>query len=77
MCEEANISGNFTNHSLWATGATTLVDAGVPESLIQKRTGHKSFDALRLYERVTPTQELAVSNISMGNKENIVDDEFF
>ena len=53
MCQEANVEGNFTNHSLRATGATALFDAGVPESLIQKRTGHRSLDALCTYERVT------------------------
>ena len=40
-----------------------LFDAGVPESLIQKRTGHKSLDALRTYERVTQPQEQAVADI--------------
>ena len=54
MCQEAKFTGNFTNHSLRATGATTLFDAGVPEAIIQKRTGHKSLDGLRVYERVTP-----------------------
>ena len=63
MCSSADIKGNFTNHSLRATGATVLFDAGVPESLIQKRTGHKSLDALRTYERVTQPQEQAVADI--------------
>ena len=45
MCQEAKFVGNFTNHSLRATGATTLFDAGVPEAIRQKRTGHKSIDA--------------------------------
>ena len=56
MMEEAGIPGNFTNHSLRATGTTTLFDAGVPKVLIQKRSGHKSSKALMLYERVTPEQ---------------------
>ena len=29
----------------------------------QKRTGHKSLDALRTYERITPRQELEVAQI--------------
>ena len=63
--------------------------AGVPESLIQKQTGHKSLDALQLYERVTQHQEKAVSSIlassvpltysavptTMGT--SICDDDFF
>ena len=63
MMEEAKIPGNFTNHSLRATGTTTLFDAGVPEALVQKRSGRKSSKALRVYERVTPEQNLAVSKI--------------
>ena len=79
-CKEANTPGNFTNHSLRATGTITLFDAGVPESVIQKRTGHRSLDALRCYERVTPRQQLAVSQILGGisqseGSEN--DDELF
>ena len=68
MCCDAKVEGNFTNHSLRATGTTTLFDAGVPEAIIQKRTGHKSLDALRVYERVTPQQESAVSRILSSNK---------
>ena len=81
MCKEANtIPGNFTNHSLRATGTTALFDAGVQESVIQKRTGHRSLDALRCYERDTPRQQLAVSQILGGinqseGSEN--DDELF
>ena len=63
MCHDSGFQGNFTNHSLRATGATTLFDAGVPEAIIQKRSGHKSTAALRMYERVTSEQELVVSNI--------------
>ena len=63
MCKYAEVEGNFTNHSLRATGATLLFDAGVPELIVQKRTGHKSLDALRAYERITPRQELQVAQI--------------
>ena len=47
---EANISGK-TNHSLRATGATRMYNHGIPEKTIQVRTGHKSIDGLRVYER--------------------------
>ena len=63
MCAEAGISGNFTNHSLRAYGATALFQAGVSEKLIQQCTGHRSLDALRHYERTSETQLLDVSNI--------------
>ena len=57
MCKDAKVEGNFTNHSLRATGATLLFDAGVPILIVQKRTGHKSLDALCTYERISPRQE--------------------
>lgn len=53
----------FTNYSLRATGTTALFDAGIPECIIQKRTGHKSLDSLRTYQRVTLSQEHAVAQI--------------
>ena len=60
---EAGLDGNFINHTLRATGTTVLYDAGIPEGVIQKCKGHKSLDALRIYERTTMTQNLEVSNL--------------
>ncbi len=42
ICQDTGIKGHKTNHSLRATGATQLYNAGVPEIIIQERTGHKS-----------------------------------
>ena len=39
MCKEACIQKN-TNHSLRATGASTVFNAGVSENLIRDVTGH-------------------------------------
>ena len=39
MCKDVEMEGNkyyFTNHSLKATGATFLFDAGVPELIVQR-----------------------------------------
>ena len=49
--------------SLRATGATTRFDAGTPEAVIQKRTGHRSLEALRTYKRVIPAQEQVVASV--------------
>ena len=69
MYNNAGISDGFTNHSLRAYGATTLFHAEVPEKLIQQRTGHRSVEALRHYERTSQSQLLDVSNImSYGSK---------
>ena len=61
MCKEASIEGNITNHSLRATSATQMYDQGVPEKIIQERTGHHSLEALRTYERTNEYQHQAVS----------------
>ena len=62
MCERAEIECK-TNHSLRATGATEMFAANVPEKLIQSRTGHRSTEAFRFYERPSHDQHQAVSNI--------------
>ena len=63
MCHEAQIDGHKNNHSLRATGATQLYHAGVPEKIIQQRTGHHSLESLRVYERTSVQQNRAVMNI--------------
>jgi hypothetical protein len=63
MFKEAKLSKHATNHSLRATGATELYRCGVPENIIKERTGHKSLDGVRAYERTTVEQQRAVSRI--------------
>ena len=63
MCLRTGIEGKKTNHSLWATGASELFHANVPEKIIQERTGHHSMVALRTYERTAHEQHQAVSSI--------------
>ena len=58
MCAQVGICGK-TNHSLRATGATELFRAGVPEKIIQDRTGK----SLRMYERTTARQHAEVSRV--------------
>ena len=57
ICERAGVQWK-SNH-----GATEMFAASVPERLIQSRTGHRSLDALRLYERPSHEQQQAVSKI--------------
>ena len=47
------------------SGTSALFDAGVPEKIIQGRTGHHSLDALRVYERVTEEQDSKVSTVTV------------
>lgn len=70
MCYDAGIEGKKTNHSLRVSGASTLFEAGVPERVIQQRTGHRSLLSLRMYERVSEGQEKAVSRILTGENNN-------
>ena len=67
MCQEAGLPEIYTNHSLRAYGATTLFQGEVPEKIIQQRTGHKSINSLRQYERTTETQLLDVSYVLSNN----------
>ena len=46
MFKDVRIEGRFINQSLRASGTTALFDAGIPEAVIQKCTGHKSINAL-------------------------------
>ena len=57
MCSQAQIEGKKTNHSLRASGKNTLFQAGVSEKVIQDRSGHRSLDGLRKYERVSEEQQ--------------------
>ena len=67
MCSLAGIEGKITNHSLRATAATQMYEMGVPEKVIQERTGHRSLDSLRVYERTSTQQQQGASNILSGS----------
>ena len=68
MCEQAGLKPK-TNHSLRATGATTLFNAGVPEKLVQEVTGHRSIECLRRYEKTSEQHKRAVSR-SLTSRQN-------
>ena len=69
MIQDASIDGKrFTNHSLCATGTTLLFDAGVPEALIQKHSGHSSSKALRMYESNTRSRFGCLWNLHSMSK---------
>ena len=58
MCKEAKIEGQFTNHSLHATGATELFRNNVSEKVIQEFMGHRSIKSLRQYEKPSMQQKM-------------------
>ena len=43
VCAEAGLGGKRTNHSLRATSATRMYQAGIDEQLITERTGESSY----------------------------------
>ena len=63
MCTTSGIVGNKTNHSLRATSASELFKRGVPEKILQETTGHRSLEALRIYERSSEGQHKVASTI--------------
>ena len=73
MCLKAGVEGKKTNHSLRATSATQMYQSGVyqsgvPEKVIQERTGHRSLKALRCYKRTNEAQHQAVSSVLAAPK---------
>ena len=48
MCKHSGIEGSKANHNSSTASATQMYAIGVPEKLVQERTGHRSFDALRV-----------------------------
>ena len=57
-----------SNHALRAFGASTLFSAGVPEQLVQEQTGHRSVQALRLYQKPSELQKRAVTKALSGER---------
>ena len=45
-----------------------MFQAGVSEKLIQQRTGHRSIEGLRRYERTSETQLVDISNVVANNE---------
>ena len=76
MCKNAGIKKeNISNHSLRASGTTQLFQSGVSEKVIKERTGHRSLEALRKYERTSDEQQVAVSEILTSQREILSNEE--
>ena len=63
ICSGAGVQNRYTNHSLRATGATRLFQSGTPENVIMERSGHRSTDGVRQYERVSLDQHIAAQAV--------------
>ncbi|KAK3705188.1 hypothetical protein QZH41_013984 [Actinostola sp. cb2023] len=62
MCNDAGLEGNFSNHSGRVTGITRMYQAGLPEKLIMNRSGHRSIEGVRAYQRENPNDVSRVSH---------------
>ena len=67
LCSAAGIQGFRTNHSLRATAATRLYQAGVDEQLIMETTGHRSLEGVRSYKRTSENQKEVLSDVLNTN----------
>ena len=67
ICKDGGLPPR-SNHSLRATGATTMFQANVPEKIIQSTTGHRCIDGLRRYERISTEQHQALSRVMMSSE---------
>ena len=66
MCSLSGIPGFRTNHTLRATAATRLYQAGVDEQLVMEKTGHRSVEGVRSYKRTSEHQQQQISDILSG-----------
>ena len=66
MCEDAGLQKK-TNHCRRPTAATALFEVNVSEKIIQERTGHRSWVALRQYEQSTTLQHRVTTKILVTN----------
>lgn len=63
LFKAAGIAGHFSNHSLRATSATRLFEAGLDEQLIMLCTGHSSNAVVRSYKHTTKQLQEKTSEI--------------
>lgn len=63
MCKDAGTKVRYTNHSLRATAMMRMYNQRVPEKLIAEKSGHRSIEALRMYEHTTPELQRAASEV--------------
>ena len=74
LCGLAGIPGHRTNHSLRATTATRLYQAGIDEQLIMERTGHRNLDGVRGYKHSSMSQKEVLSDI-LNRQSNTIESD--
>ena len=51
MFKAADLQGQFSKHSLWASTATGELEKGISDKLITERTGNRDIRSLQRYQR--------------------------
>jgi hypothetical protein len=66
LCKDADIEGNFTNHSLRATTATRGLEKGIPEKFVMQRTGLRDVRSLQKYQLPVISTKISISRAFDG-----------
>ena len=61
MCKDADVQGQFSNHSLRATTATRGLEKGISDKLIMERMGHRDIRSLQRYQRPDVSTKIEIS----------------
>ena len=61
MCKDADLQGQFSNHSLRATTATRGLEKGISDKLIMERTSHRDIRSLQRYQRPDVSTKIEIS----------------
>lgn len=67
LANMANLGGKRTNHSLCATGPTSMYERGMDEKLVRELTGHHS-NAVLEYKHTSTEMKNHVSQVLYGNE---------
>ena len=61
MCKDADLQGQFSNHSLRDTTATRGLEKGISDKLIMERTGHRDIRSLQKYQNPDVSTKIEIS----------------
>ena len=61
LCKNAEIEGQFTNHSLCATTPIQEQQKGIPGKFVMERTGHRDVRSLQKFKRLDTSSKVQIS----------------
>ena len=75
ICDACGLGRKYTNHSLRATAITRMFEGKIPEKVIADKSGHKSIQGLRCYERISVKQDQAAGELINGINKPVIENE--